>query len=270
MFGTLSILRFLLAPNARHTYRAALQSEPIYPASSSRLATYSNMLITFTFIYGCSAFLLCGGVFFVQILFWGNRAPLGGLGITVGLFASMLFTSSSVYRSIRREQTAYTWDLLLLLPYPREQVILRTAAQSHKPIIPMISLVLVVIAARQLADLQFGPLLLFYGLLAFEWLQLTAFHVAGGLALANSRRLGLIGPPLLSLSVIVVRACGGVAVAQLFSLPTDAALLLGPLSIGLTTESVLVRAIITLVYLLLLELGVRFLFAWAVARAGEI
>ncbi len=259
MFGTLSILRYLLAPHARYTYRAVPQ-------------TYSTSLITFSFIYGCSALLLCGGLFFVRVLFWGDREPFGILGIAVGLLvlvSSMVSTTSSVYHAIRREQVVHTWDLLLLLPYPREQVILRTAAQSYKPFTALISLALVAIAARQLANFQFRPLFLLYQLLALEWLQLTAFHVAGGLMLANVRQVGPAGPLLLSFSVIMIRTVGGLAVALLFSLPTNAALLVGPLSITLTTTSVFIRAAIALLYLLLLESAVRFLFAYAVARAGE-
>ncbi|MBN1200330.1 MAG: hypothetical protein JXJ20_00610 [Anaerolineae bacterium] len=215
------------------------------------------------------------------LMCWGLSNGLGPIAAWLWVGGGLLLVgggggliASRISQAIARDRLRGTWDMLLLLPDRRHRVILYSIADVYRPLLSMLGLAAVEISALALTKSSGVRLLVLGGLLVVEWLQLQALAITIG-CLCGSRfyREYAVFIALLALvSLAIFRAQAGWLVVQATdaeSIARRMALVIGPLVINATHESWQHGLLSSVCYLLALEVVVRGLFAWCVARAGN-
>jgi hypothetical protein len=207
---------------------------------------------------------------------WAGNTTAAWVGVGVGLLALVGGTAQIVVRinrTLTAELTRRTWIDLMLLPYPRDQVVLHTIAPVFSPLLFVLGALIAAGAAlvmRATPDLR---TLLLWGLLALESGQLMALSVSIGMGTATLRyRLAVYVALVLGPGLIVLRAVIGWGLAGYADADTGvrrAALLVGPLIEVITLPSWWLSLLLAGGYLLVLELVVRRGFDWGVARLSR-
>jgi hypothetical protein len=196
-------------------------------------------------------------------------AVMGILFLAVGGIAMI---GTGVSRVIAGARTRRAWDLMLMLPHPRHEVILYLIAPAYSPGLLIVSLSVIEIFTLGPLALQksnyFGWWLILLVALTVEWMQITALTVSVGMLSARGG-LSYSLPLLFGMVWIIARAGAGALVALLMGVPAMVFLFAGPVNGIAVSHRWPVGVVIATLYLLALEIGVRWSFARAVARAGE-
>ncbi len=285
--GTLTVLRLLTEPEQappglRHYHR--LQRRRARQAATTGGFSWSvsvmGSVLTVLLIgslavmvaTGASPLALVAGLFSAENPLWWVLVA-GGLGV-MGLGGGLVV--EQVRSLVTAEQRRQTWDLLLTLPHERRTVVLTYLAPAFSPLVAVAGFMIAEFAAVLTTILDRPSLrpVPVYLLVGAEWLQWVALGVAVGLlcAVSDLKAWGRLAPPLFGALMIGTRAGSGYLLARLAGwdgLRAGAALLAGP-SIGLTSpDRWLIGLVVVMAYVLALEMLVRALIAWALARIGE-
>jgi hypothetical protein len=204
---------------------------------------------------GICAPVLCTAAFGVLVL--------PGIGTAV--------IAHSISRPLAFERSQWTWDYLLMLPYPRDEVVFYTVGSRYNPRVSLMALgvtELVVVFSAGLAFPVIGILLV------IEWFQLMALSVTVGIISASGWRqnLDVVGPVGLGLATLVVRSGIGRLAATVVGVPgnfRNVALLVGPLFGIISADRWYIGLVIAAIYLLALEVLVRRLLTWSLAHVSE-
>jgi len=188
-----------------------------------------------------------------------------------GLGAALV--AGRINRAIARARARRVWGDLLLLPYPRHEIVVYSIVPDFSPGLLTIAL----FWNMALAFIGIGTIhgwwsLVIVALLIVESVQLAALSVAAGIALARSTRLNLAGLLLFGAVLTLGRAGIGLGLAGVSGLPDDVrwfGLSLGPLG-AVAPAGVIGGALVAVSYVLGLEMLVRVMFAWGVEHAGEV
>lgn len=203
------------------------------------------------------------------VLMWGL---VGALLVMPGIGAALIVQSIS--RAISIERRARTWDMLLLLPHDRRDVVLHCVADSYSPQIFALSLGIIEFIALMSAALALDQIgLVICALLVVEWIQLAALSITAGIATGTRlhKPLDIIGPALFGGLLIVVRVGLAWIVAALLPPAEVTAInvsVIGPL-IALAAPDRLLSVALIAGYFLALEALVRTAFAWTIRHVGE-
>jgi hypothetical protein len=193
-------------------------------------------------------------------------------GILLMAAGGIAVIGAGVSRVIAGARARRAWDLMLMLPHPRHEVMLYLIAPAYSPGLLIVSLSVVEIFTLGPLALQqsnyWGWWALLLVALTVEWMQIIALAVAVGMLSARGG-LSFSLPLLFGIVWMVARAGVGALVATLMGVPMSVFLFAGPVN-GITVPHWWpVGMVIAALYLLALEIGVRRLFARAVVRAGE-
>jgi hypothetical protein len=279
--GTLTIWRTITAtyqvpPYARLYWRYQRKRESTVPhrvANGLFNACFSTSLIITLPVLMCTGVwsALSANSLTMLIVSFSGLALLPGIGVM--LLASRIGWAA---HTIKRQ---YTWDLLLMLPHPRDEVVLYAVASAYEPGPLLMSLGIVEPLALALCLWSINsswwhvPILVFLPVaILLEWLQWIALSGSVGLLSSHQSHTNLALPVVFGVVMTLIHTGGGWIVAHLLDFPrsaTLAALLLGPLSGIASPDAHLTGLVIAGIYLLAMETGVRGLFGWAVRQVNE-
>jgi hypothetical protein len=179
---------------------------------------------------------------------------------------------TGVSRVIAVAKTRRAWDLLLMLPHPRHEVVLYLIAPAYSPALLIVSLSVVEIFTFGPAVIQAqnlcGQQVILLAALTVEWMQIVALAVTVGILSAHGG-LSFSLPVLFGVVLMLLRAGAGALVARSMGAPVTVFLFAGPVNGIMVPDRWPVGLIIAAMYLLALEMIVQRLFAWAVIRTGD-
>jgi hypothetical protein len=222
---------------------------------------------------GCAAFGLLA-VLIAAIPF--NPTTVIGFAILSVLLmaaAGIAVIGAGVSRVITVARSRNAWDLLLMLPHPRHEVILYVIAPAYSPALLFVSLSVVEIFTVGPAVVQSSPLygqrLILLAALTVEWAQLIALAVTVGILSARRGGLNFSVPVLFGLVLVLLRAGAGWLAAVILDTSAMAFLFAGPTNGIVAADRWGFGLVIAAIYLAGLEIVVRWSFGWAISRTGE-
>ncbi len=281
--GTLTIWRILTltyqAPHYAHLIRRRQEHKQVDVRlrGSSWTMTIFGSLGAIASLYGllcagCAGFALLAVV--LTAIPFSETTLIGFAVMSILLMAAagISVVGAGVSRVIANAQTQHAWDLMLMLPHPRHEVMLYLIAPAYSP-------GLLIVSSSLIEIFTFGPLviqgsvfcggqLILLAALTVEWVQIFALAVTVGMLSARGG-LSISLPLLFGLVLVLARAGAGALVATVMGVPVPVFLFAGPINGITVTPWWPVGLLIAALYLLALEIGVRWLFARAVVRAGE-
>jgi hypothetical protein len=281
--GTLAILRILTltyrAPPYAHLIRRRLERKQVdvQVRGSSWTVTIFGSIGAIAVLYGllCAG---CAGLGLLAALF--SVFPINGttvigfavMSILLMAAAGIAVIGTGVSRVIAGARARHAWDLLLILPHPRHELVLYLIAPAYSPGLLIVSLSVVEIFTLGPLAIQrssfWGGWLILLAALTLEWMQIIALAVAVGILSARGG-LSFSLPLLFGIAAMVARAVAGALVATMMGVPVSLFLFAGPVDAITVPHWWPVGLAIAVLYLLTLEVIVRRLFAQAVVRAGE-
>jgi hypothetical protein len=282
--GTLTILRILTLNHRPPPYarlirrRQQNQQVRVRVRKSSWTVTIFGSIGAILSLYGllcagCAAFGLLA-VLIAAIPF--NPSTAIGFAVLSTLLmaaAGIAVVGAGVSRVITVARTRHAWDLLLMLPHPRHEVILYVIAPAYSPALLFVSLSVVEIFTVGPAVVQspnlYGQRLILLAALTVEWAQIMALAVTVGILSAHGDGLSFSVPVLFGIVVMLLRAGAGWLVAGLLGLSATAFLFAGPADGVIAADRWPAGLVIAVIYLVALEIVVRRSFAWAISRTGE-
>jgi hypothetical protein len=221
---------------------------------------------------GCAGLALFGVLFTVIPLNGTTVIGFAVMGVLLMAAGGIAVIGTGVSRVIAGARARRAWDLLLILPHPRHELLLYLIAPAYSPGLLIVSLSVVeIFTLGPLAVQQpnlWGGWLLLLAALTLEWMEIIALAVTVGILSARGG-LSFSLPLLFGIASMVARTGAGALVATLMGVRVSAFLFAGPAN-GITVPHWWpVGVAITALYLLALDILVRRLFARAVVRAGE-
>jgi hypothetical protein len=282
--GTLAILRILTLnygppPYARLIRRRRQnQQVQVRVRKSSWTVTIFGSIGAILSLYGllcagCAAFGLLAVL--VAAIPFNSSTAIGFVILSILLMAAagIAVIGAGVSRVITVARTRNAWDLLLMLPHPRHEVILYVIAPAYSPALLFVSLSVVEIFTVGPTVVQspnlYGQRLVLLAALTVEWAQIMALAVTVGILSARGDALSFSVPVLFGIVVMLLRAGAGWLVARLLGVPATAFLFAGPTNGIVTADLWPAGLVIAVIYLAALEIIVRRLFAGAISRTGE-
>lgn len=187
----------------------------------------------------------------------------------LAFWSGITFLAGRIAIGAKQYQATAFWNLLLLLPHDRGELVLVLINHAYHAGPLTVSLLL----TEMCAFLLNGPALIFplvAVLVLYEWLQWNVLGINKGLWAGNDNTPA-ITVVAFSLAASIFRAGSGLIIAIILDIPVLLPVMVGPLSIIRPDppSSVIAGLVLGLMYLGLLELTVRQTFTAAVARLGE-
>jgi hypothetical protein len=278
--GTLTILGTLTNSYNKPGYAGAYHFTQERRRANRPPRSKSNPLIgRLLSLLALAGYLACylGSTSVLKIIGDSGAVGLVALGLLVPM-AGNIGIASGVSLAITQERERQSWPFLLLLPYERYQIVLHSVVYAYFR-------VLVVPIAAFAATAMAGVVLIvgetisfrafaLIAMIGIETLQWVAFSIAAGVGSAGSKRTSqeVFIPVLYGITVGVTRGAAGWLVAYLAGVSANsqaAAIIVGPLSIVVIQNKWGIGLLVGVFYLCALEMVVRRLFAWSIARTGE-
>jgi len=197
--------------------------------------------------------------------------------ILFALIRSIFWPITVVNRASRMVGMAHlrhTWLDFLLLPYDRQEIVLYSIAPGYMSFQVAMGLLVAECAALLVHPLATPRTVLLIAVVVIEWMQWIVLCLVAGIMLGINNDPGRpsIYGALGGFALVLAHASGGMAITWLAGEPSSvmlASLIVGPPILLGTSIPFPLALVLSVLYLIALEVLVRRSFAWAIEHLGE-